>query len=498
MTQGRLWFLLGLLAGLLHAYAALPGIAPASDLWDYSQEARQLARGHGFTSLYTYPCLLDGDSPPFPVRWRMPLYAAIGALLLRLGIALPAGFLYFGALVHAFLVALTYLLGARFASPRAGAWAATGALACPLLLDFYNPGMSQTPAAALGLGVWLLLLRGGVGASLLAGIAAAAAWYLRGESILFVPLWALVAARPSTARSRSALAFMGAWAIACLPWFLASCAGGGTIQGNPMLLYTAEYPGYSSSRTLNVHLPGMLAYVFAHPGAFAFRFAKDVAGYAIDLATGIGPLAIVAAIAGVIVSRGAAVVTRRTVPLLAAVALQILAMSALERSPRFLVPVVPIVLVLLAALAGPILERSSVRRFFALAVVALIVERGAHTVWERGDALRRFPPVAMETAPVLLDRARTWRADGWVLSDAPDWISWQLDRPALLLPMSAQLDSLVAARPVAAIWLSPGARWRNVADRDTGWVTAIDRNDGLPGFSGPEALPGGSRLYVIK
>ena len=153
-----LWFLLALAAGILFAHAALPGIAPASDLWDHSQAARQIARGEGFTSLYTYPLFLGQDDSPFPVRWRMPLYAVLGALLLKLGIALPAGFLYLGAVAHALLVALTYRLGAKVHSSRAGSWAAACALACPLFLDFYNPGMSQAPAAVLDLIVWILLI----------------------------------------------------------------------------------------------------------------------------------------------------------------------------------------------------------------------------------------------------------------------------------------------------------------------------------------------------
>src|SRR5690242_12114754 len=143
MRSTALWFLLALAAGILFARAAHPGIAPASDLWDYSQEARQLARGDGFTSLYTYPVFLGHDAPPFPVRWRMPLYAVLGALLLKLGVALPGGFLYLGALAHALLVALTYRLCVKLHSPRAGTWAAACALVCPLLLDFYSPGMSQ-------------------------------------------------------------------------------------------------------------------------------------------------------------------------------------------------------------------------------------------------------------------------------------------------------------------------------------------------------------------
>src|SRR5437016_1207649 len=185
-----LWFLLALAVGILFSRAALPGIAPASDLWDYSQEARQIARGEGFTSLYTYPLFLGASSSsPYPVLWRMPLYALLGALLLKLGIALPGGFLYLGAFAHALLVALTYLLGAKVHSTRAGSWAAACALACPILLDFYNAGMSQVAAAVLGLLVWILLFGlGSVVTTVIAAVAAAAAWYLRGESMLFLPL----------------------------------------------------------------------------------------------------------------------------------------------------------------------------------------------------------------------------------------------------------------------------------------------------------------------
>ena len=497
-SSGRtalLWFLLALAVGAIFAHAALPGIAPASDLWDYSQEARQIARGEGFTSLYTYPLFLGESAPPFPVLWRMPLYAALGALLLKLGIALPAGFLYLGAVAHALLVALTFWLGAKLHSSRAGSWAAACALACPLLLDFYNPGMSQAPATVLGLAVWILLLGpGGALAAGLAGVAAAAAWYLRGESLLFVPIWLWVARRPR------AVVFAAVYAALCVPWLIVSqrMHGGFSIQGNPMLLYTAQYPGYSSSRMLGADLPGVLEYVLAHPGAFAFRFVKDLAGYLFDLADGIGFVALGVAAAGAVLGGVARLrdTTRGYAPLLTAIVLQILAMSALERSPRFLVPVLPLVFVLLGVVAAPALGRLANNRALIAILLLVVLERGARVVYQRGDALRRFPPVAESTREALVDRAHDWPREGLILSDAPDWAAWHLDRAALLLPLMSQLDSLAAARPIAAIWLSPAARQRNVADGDTAWVGKMDRNERLRGFDGPEALPGGSRVYV--
>src|SRR3989442_1161900 len=301
-----LWFLLALAVGILFSRAALPGIAPASDLWDYSQEARQIARGEGFTSLYTYPLFLGASSSsPYPVLWRMPLYALLGALLLKLGIALPAGFLYLGAFAHALLVALTYLLGAKVHSTRAGSWAAACALASPLLLDFYNAGMSQVAAAVLGLLVWILLFGlGSVVTTVIAAVAAAAAWYLRGESMLFLPLWLWVAARPLPERSprwSRALVFLLAYAVLCLPWMIA-------------------------------------------------------------------------------------------------LGLQILAMAALERSPRFLVPALPLVFVMLGVAAASALGKVASSRALTALLLLVILERGAHVLYQRRDAFRRYPPIAASAA----------------------------------------------------------------------------------------------------
>ena len=162
----------------------------------------------------------------------------------------------------------------------------------------------------------------------------------------------------------------------------------------------------------------------------------------------------------------------------------------------FLIPVVPLILTLIGVAGAPALARIFSPRVLTALLLVLTLERGARVLHQRADALRRFPPVPMDTVPELVKQAQDWPRGGLVLSDTPDWIAWHLDRPALLLPLRAQLDSLTEARPVPAIWLSPIARARNVADGDTAWVGAMDRDETLRGFSGPEALAGGSTLYV--
>jgi hypothetical protein len=499
------WGLAAFVISFVFSAVVQPTIAPSSDVWDYAQEARQLARGEGFTSLYTYPVHLGRDErPPFPVRWRMPLYAARGALSIQSGVSLPNGFLIAGAQAHGLLVALVFLLAAHLHSARAGAIAAAVALACPLFLDAYHPALSQAPAAVLGLLVWLVLLRGkGTVTALLAAVPAAAAWYLRGESLLMAPLWIWAAAARGGSRpgwARGAI-FAAAYAALCAPWpifLLTSTGSASSIHGNPMLLYTPEFPGYSSARAYGEALPGVLEYLLRHPLTFAIRFVKDAAGYGLDLLSGLGPIAVGLFMAGLLLreAKERYAPLKPAIPFVIAIAIQVAAFSALERSPRFLVPVAPLACVIVGMAAVPVLDRLCGRRMVAALFALLLLERLLTVGFQTREAPRRFPPLPKETTAALTPRAEEWPKTALVLTDVPDWTAWHLDRPALLLPLWRDLNAVRRDHEVAAIFLSPGARGRNAADGDTAWVEVIDRAEPIAGFSGPEALPGGSRLYV--
>ncbi|HET9250658.1 MAG TPA: hypothetical protein VFP58_00905, partial [Candidatus Eisenbacteria bacterium] len=474
LRPAAMWALLAALLATVFTLATYPNIPPASDLWDYSQEARQLGRGEGFTSLYTYPVHLGQDEPPFPVRWRMPLYAALGAGLWWLGVPLPAGYFLIAILAHAILVALVFLLTAHLHSVWAASLAAAAAIASPLLLDPYSAGLSQVPAAALGVGVWLLLLRGrGSVSAVAAAVLAATAWYLRSESLVMAPLWIWAAARGG--RARRGVAFTAAYAAICIPWLFVYRALAGTaapIQGNPMLLYTPEFPGYSSSRTYGEIMPGILEYLLAHPLAFAWRFVKDLMGYGVDLLWGLGPIAVGLGIAGLLLrepkERWGSL--RPAMPLLIAAAVQVAAFSALERSPRFLVPAVPLVCAALGIAAAPSLDRICGRRRVIALFAILIVERCVMLGFETRQAARRFPPLPPTFAAELreeLARVGALRHDGrrhLIWTDSPDWIAWHLDHPALLLPLWRQKERVAGDHPVRAIVLTREAPARNAAD----------------------------------
>ena len=499
-----LWALLAVALAGIHACVTIRQIPPASDLWDYAQEARQIARGEGFTSLYTYPTLLGAhESAPFPVRWRMPLFPWRGAMMLKSGLPLPEGFFVIGVVSHALIVFFVFLLAAHLHSRAAGAVAAAETIASPLLLDSYNPALNQAPVAAIGLIIWLLLLRGrGWWTALVAGFLAAAAWYLRAESALFVPLWA-IAARQGARGPRPwmrAAAFAVVVVALAAPWpFLLRAWSGAVapIQGNPMLLYTPQYPGYASSRTYLESMPGYAAYIAAHPATFAFRWARDAVGYGVDLLWGLGPFAIGLAMAGLLL-REAAARYREWRPIalfFVAIALQVAAFAALQRSPRFLVPVVPLAAVALGIAAAPALDRFCGRRMVVLLFVLLLGERIATVAFETRNAVRRYPPLPAALVHTLRASATAWPRAALLLTDAPDWAAWHLDRPALLLPTSRTLPAVLRDHPAAAILLTPDARARNVADHDSTWIDVWDRMAPIEGFTGPVVLPGGGRLY---
>ncbi len=497
------WAIFAAAAALVFALGTISQVSPASDVWDYAQEARQLHRGEGFTSLYTYPTHLGSEPPPFPVRWRMPLYAALGAVLLKLGVPLPAGFFAIGVVSHALLVALVFLLGTHLHSARAGAIAAAAAIASPLLLDPYAAALSQIPTAALAMGVWLLLLRGkGVLTAVSGAALAAACWYMRGEALLMVPVWIWVAARGSRPLRGGAFAIV--FAALCIPWLVALRAGTGAtapIQGNPMLLYTPEFPGYSSARTYATALPGLFEYAITHPATILWRAAKDAAGYGVDLLWGLGPIAVGLGIAGPLLRDAAARWRALTpaIPLLAAAALQIAAFSLLERSPRFLVPAVPLACVALGLAAAPTLDRFCGRRMVVLLFALLLLERCAFVAFESRAAARKFPPLPNALAGELageLPEGGDRATEALLWTDVPDWAAWHLDRPALLLPLWGQMKEVEADHPASGIFLSPDARGRNLSDGEKEWARTIERGDSIPGWGEPRFLEGGARLYL--
>jgi hypothetical protein len=264
-----------------------------------------------------------------------------------------------------------------------------------------------------------------------------------------------------------------------------------------MLLYTPEYPGYSSTRTYLEPTPGVAAYIAAHPLTFAWRFAKDAVGYGIDLLWGLGPFALGLAIAGLLLRdpKGRWTVFRPAAWILVAALVQIAAFSCLERSPRFLVPAIPLIAVALGMGAAPTFDRICGRNRQAVLIALLVLERAILVGITTRDAERRFPPLPPSTAAQRHDALGPARG-GIIWTDVPDWVSWHLDRPALLLPLWRQLDRVAADHPADAIYLSPGARSRNEADGEALWIRAADGLESIPGFSKPEALNAGGQVFL--
>src|SRR3972149_9123766 len=103
-------------------------------------------------------------------------------------------------------------------------------------------------------------------------------------------------------------------------------------------------PRSSSWRMVGVALPGPIAQLLEHPGDAAFRYARNVFGSVLDLLHALGPVGVGLAIAGLAIRRPRTRIDYRSpvAPLVLAILIQILALSAIHRAPRFLVPVMPL------------------------------------------------------------------------------------------------------------------------------------------------------------
>ncbi|TPW09546.1 MAG: hypothetical protein FD129_2172, partial [bacterium] len=126
-----------------------------SDYWDYLQLGRQLATGHGFTSLFTYPIFLPWSGTaatglePFPLLWRPPLYplfVAIGLLVTNGSTWTPV---LINILAHLVAILATYWLALEFTGRRLALLAGLVVTLSPALLGLEEPGLATTPYAAL-------------------------------------------------------------------------------------------------------------------------------------------------------------------------------------------------------------------------------------------------------------------------------------------------------------------------------------------------------------
>jgi 4-amino-4-deoxy-L-arabinose transferase-like glycosyltransferase len=512
-----------LLAGLVvlaaavwafHAWWTIARFDQARFTYDsaqYALAARELAETGRLLTPYSYVGPLRAASgPPWPLLAGHPLVPLLQAPVFAVFGAGPWSSLV--PVVFAHLLAV--LLGALLVLELGGGLLLAGAVGValagsPMMLAFATDGLSEMPFTAAWTAAMLVLARtartrpAAVGTRdpgsgrgrwpLVLGALLGLAHLARPVVAPTLPLWLAGAAwaAPPGRRLRTAAAVAAAFAPLAGAWLLYKqvTLGQPFFEVGNIMLLTGLAPGfgeYDVARLL--HPPDAVAWIAAHPEAFAAKLATNVpamglaalrlGGWALGLAfawavlqparDGRGPLRLVAG---------------GSLALLAA-----LCALTLVR-PHYLFPMLPTTLAMGAVALERTLRRS---RLPALTAGALVVAALLWSSWRplardwaraRNDA-RPAGFTGREVAALGAAIARRLPAGTIIASDMAPWISWYARRASVNLPFAiADLAELRDRHGVQAVvvtnhWLvarQGNEAWRDVhLERVTpaGWAPA--------------------------
>jgi hypothetical protein len=445
-----------------------------SDTWDYLQLGRELRNGHGFGSLFTYAPFLPESVPEagspdrFPMFWRQPGYPVLvaGAMLVSGGDE-PDGLLWLNVFGIVLLPLVTYLLALRVVSAGWAAWAGLWTLLVPLTLGGSAPLVATTWFVVVVTGLAIVL--SGVQTSrglVIAGCLLGLAILFRIETWLLLPGLLLMKGWPGgRVFWRSTAILIGVAILVTVPWQLRLFA----LTGDPFynvtsLIFhdTPAFPGWESSRTLDVRGLSIPGFLMEHGDAVVAKAGRNLARFLRDLI--FLPTPFLAPLVWSVVIRPPREPAQRAFVqggIVATLGL-LLVLAPMEYSPRFVAPLVPILAI--AAVIG--LSRLERARTF-LTVGATVVGGGllgifflfgdesgtAGVAAEDLNALMAKP----EAGPLLENRV--------ALSDSPTIYAWIWERPAVWSPVSRNLAAIHEMLPGSIAQFTRAEARRHVLER---------------------------------
>ena len=468
------------------------------DSAEYAVAGRTLARTGQIATTFVLPHeSMVPRRPPFPLILGHPAVPMLDAAMFRLQgehaslTVIPA---MLAALV---LVALALRLAlALGASEPLAALAALAVAIHPRVLYYASEGLTELPFAALLMAATLLLARQLTPRrSLALGLVLGLGHLVRPVMVPLLPAWLLAAALAEPANGaarRVGLVLLGfapfALGLALYKLLAAGSAFADIARYNLLIGLEPRFTALSVQCMLNP--PEPLAWIRDHPAAMIAKLMRHVPGLLLAAAWQVG-------LPGVIAIGGAMIglAERRTRALgiaLLGVSLTLVALIAASLpSTRYLMPVLPLLLVFGLVSWERIGRRVGLANVLsvglALLGIAMVPLRATVHDW------RVASMTGQPDRGVI--REREWHAAGRQIgalvpdgslcaSDAGAFVAWYADRPAVLLPEHPEDLAVLSQRlPVDAVvltdeWLlaQPGFEaWQAVSSgRDTlaGWTRA--------------------------
>jgi len=238
---------LALIAGLM-AWQGGDAQLRYPDAFDYAQMGRQLAEGHGMTSLQVFPFVLGwleaeglDTAPPWPNIWRFPLPVIARAASFRLFGPTDAAALLPALLFSILTAPLLFRLANRLGGPSAGLLAAAVWIASPGQQQLALSGLTEPGAALLAVTIAGLALRARARCDLPSCAALGAAFGLaylqRSNLFALAPAALVLVATGNPTRRPLRLGVLAACALGlAAPWLLRNAVE----FGEPLLNLTSQ------------------------------------------------------------------------------------------------------------------------------------------------------------------------------------------------------------------------------------------------------------------
>jgi 4-amino-4-deoxy-L-arabinose transferase-like glycosyltransferase len=497
------WVLLGLGAlALVLVHAQVTVFGPDAERFtfdsaEYALAGRAWLETGRLVTPYAHPSVLASiPGPPFPLIAGHPLVPALDALAFALLGQRPEATLAPAILAYVACVLLVARLALGLSGSRTAAIGAAAGFAVAVWpLTYALDGRSEMPFAALLTAAFVLLWElPDASRPLWLGATLGLAQLARPVTLPLLPalglgLWFLA---PRASRVRcTLLALAGFLPLASLTaLYKWATVGSPFVDVGGYLLLAGTSPEYAVSRLNRMTPPpDALAWVRAHPGAFADKIAHDlgVVLYGAWVAAG----RFTGSLAGI--SSGVAFVTgdRRLRVFVATLAgtlvLLTLLSSATVPDRRMLFPLLPPGVALSFAVIARMARRLDRRGVPAVALAAaLAVGIGAVPLVRRWLAVRSADPAsrpltATEWRGLERQVAALLPPDSLVASDAAPWIAWGTHRPATLVPLepSDLLSGGARLRPAAVVLTNEWLVWQPL---ETAWRALLEREEAPAGY----------------
>jgi hypothetical protein len=461
--------LVGLVVGAAEYVLHYRGLA-FPDALDYAQMARQTAWGRPFETLIARPLTVAAAHDPFVEISRPPLHPL--SLGLWFSVAGPGEFqaAAFSAVMWLAAGLALYACARRFLDTGPAALAAVLFFLTPSLLPYVWSGMSEAPfILLLVLAFWQLCgPPDGTRHALIGGLLLAGACLVRGIGILAIP-WALVAGWSASARTaRQRVSLVAGLTAPLLIWAISR-----RIVGAPaplsfnlaeLPMFTETYPRYSLFRMATPIDP--IAFVLARPGEVVDKFARGLKVYGVEALRLLPIPATLAWLAAVTIPKRDGRFRALKWAILGLLLTHVVVLPLYEPTPRFLLPLVPLLL-LLGASAVARIACARTRGAVVAAWVTLFVA-SLHG-WARRPPARpeRFTPKEATALRNALDTNTV------VITDAPWRTAWELGLRSVWIPQDQAGLRRVEQRlgDVGGFLLTPGLSAMEPSERPNFWMS---------------------------